>query len=202
MKTISKAELQERIKLHEAWLRDKPQGKRLVLIDHDLSGSDISGSDISYSNLSGSNLHRSDLRGSDLRGSDLSYSNLHRSNLSYSDLRDSDLRDSDLSGSNLSYSNLHRSDLRDSDLRDSDLRDSDLRNCTGNMREVKSLHFDNWIVTYTDTILNIGCQSHPIEEWFKFDDETISNMDTEALTWWRKYRDILKQIIGVSNAAH
>jgi hypothetical protein len=126
------------------------------------------------------------LRGSDLTNSDLSYS---------------DLRGSDLSYSNLSYINLRGSDLRNSDLRGSDLTNSDLRNCDlryviGNGKEVKSLQIGTYIVSYYKNILNIGCQSHPLETWINFTDEEIYIMDKRfSLDWWRLNKDILITLV-------
>ena len=119
MNTITDAELKERIAAHGEWLRDDANGRRLELVNYNLSGSNLResnlrGSDLRGSNLSWSDLRESDLRGSDLRGSNLSESDLSGSNLSWSNPRESDLRGSDLRGSNLSGSNLSGSNLSES----------------------------------------------------------------------------------------
>lgn len=131
MKTISRDELNERIMLHQKWLK-KTGGEILVLADYDLSGSDLSGSN--------------------LRGSDLSCSDLSCSELSYA---------------------------------------------IGNMREIKSMQLDKWMITYTQTDMAIGCQQHPIKDWFAFDDEKIASMDSGALDWWRKWKPVIQQILNV-----
>ena len=46
--------------------------------------------------------------------------------------------------------------------------------------------------------MQIGCQSHDIEQWFKFTDKEIGNMECGALEWWNKWKDIIKNIIDIS----
>ena len=141
------------------------------------------------------NLRGSDLSGSDLSGSDLSGSDLSGSNLSYSDLSGSDLRGSDLSGSNLSYS-----DLRGSDLRGSDLSNIRIESVIGNRSEIKSLQIDTYHISYTDKVMQIGCEIRDIKDWWEFDDETINEMETGALDWWKVWKPIIKNIIKNSPA--
>jgi hypothetical protein len=167
---------------HQLWLhrRESKYAKRLDWSNRDLRNSDLRNSNLRYSNLRDSDLRRSNLSGSDLR-----YSNLR-----YSNLRSSDLR----------YSNLSSSDLRGSDLRGSDLRGSDLSGVVGNMREIKSGQLESWLFAYTSDRLQIGCENHAIADWWDFSDDRISQMDTEALAWWRKWKPILRQIIEMSPA--
>jgi hypothetical protein len=41
---------------------------------------------------------------------------------------------------------------------------------------------------------------HPIDEWRRFDDDVISEMGSRALEWWKKYKNIILQIIELSPA--
>jgi hypothetical protein len=66
------------------------------------------------------------------------------------------------------------------------------------MVEVKTLCIDTWMVTYTKDRLQIGCENHSIEQWYQFNDKTIASMGSEALHWWRKWKDIIKSIITTS----
>ncbi len=94
----------------------------------------------------------------------------------YASLGCANLRHTDLSGADLRYANLGYADLRHTDLRDVDLRDTNLRNANlhganlryiiGNGREIKSLFIDTLSVSYTTTQLIIGCQQHPITDWW------------------------------------
>jgi len=126
---------------------------------------------------------RADLRDADLRGANL---------------RGADLRDANLRGANLCDANLCDADLRGANLRDADLRDADLRGLNGNLRHVKSIQTETYYITYTSKVIQIGCQRHTIEEWKNFNDETIREMDSKALDWWKKWKPILMQIIELA----
>jgi hypothetical protein len=108
-----------------------------------------------------------------------------RAYLCGADLRDADLRDANLRGA---------------DLRDADLRGADLCGAVGNMSEIKSIFLERWTITYTHDVMQIGCQRHAIEDWFKFSDDDISRMDSFAFEWWSKYKPLIKQIIELSPA--
>lgn len=123
----------------------------------------------------------------------LEIESLCNADLSSANLRGADLRDADLSGANL-----HNTDLRYANLSNADLHNADLRWCIGDMREIKSAQFDTYMVTWSKEALAIGCQQHPIEDWRQFDDTTITNMDRDALLWWKKWKLVLQQIIELS----
>ena len=148
--------------------------------------------------LCNANLRYTNLRGANLGSDDLSYANLSGTNLSEANLRCADLRGADLGSVDLRYTNLSYANLRYTNLRGADLRGANLRWCIGNMREIKSAQFDTYDVTWTKDTLAIGCQQHPIKDWWQFDDTTITNMDSDALLWWKKWKLVLQQIIEMS----
>lgn len=51
-----------------------------------------------------------------------------------------------------------------------------------------------WIVTIEDININIGCQHHPAIKWENFTDEEISNMDDNALEFWKMNKNIILQL--------
>ncbi len=113
-----------------------------------------------------------------------------RANLSSANLSSADLSYADLSFANLSSANLSSANLSSADL-----------SCAvGNIENIKSMQCDMWMVSYTDTMLNIGCQTHRITEWWRFSDDEISRMDSSALKWWAVWKPILQQIITASPA--
>ena len=122
--------------------------------------------DLSDANLSDANL----------RGANLNYANLIYANLSYADLSDADLRGANLIGANL---------------RGANLIGANLSYCIGNNVEIKSLQIGTYLISYYKNILNIGCQSHTIEQWEAFTDEAINSMDYGALEWWKLNKDIV-----------
>lgn len=130
---------------------------------------------------------RANLSDVDLRGVNLSHANLQCTNLSYTNL----------SHANLSYTNLSHANLQCANL-----SYANLMGVHGERRRIKSIFIsDVYPVTYTDNVLQIGGERHYINEWWGFDDQRIIHMDNKtALPWWRKYKDMIRQIIEHSPA--
>jgi hypothetical protein len=85
MKTYTKDELQEILRLHKLWLNDEG-GEMANLSGANLSRADLSGANLSRANLSRANLSGANLSGADLSGADLSRADLSGANLSGADL--------------------------------------------------------------------------------------------------------------------
>jgi len=106
------------------------------------------------------------------------------------DLRDAYLRDADLRGAYL-----RGAYLRDADLGGADLRDADLGGADGEKIEIKKapIQISNlyWPVTIWDNHMQIGCEFHSHEEWEKFDDERIKDMDDHATEFWIEWKTTL-----------
>jgi hypothetical protein len=62
------------------------------------------------------------------------------------------------------------------------------------------MQLETYDVAYTKDRLQIGCKNHPINEWFDFDDDTIFEMDDNALAWWKKWKGVIKNTIDMSPA--
>ncbi|ANI14447.1 hypothetical protein A9C11_10835 [Pseudomonas citronellolis] len=211
MKTYTPEELAEVLEKHRLWLDDEEGGEQADLNGANLSGANLRGANLSGANLSGAYLRGANLRGANLSGANLSDAylsgaylsgaNLSGANLSGANLSDANLSDANLSDANLSDANLSDAYLRGANLSDANLRElSSIWGLTGNLREVKAIQADIWPVTYTATHMQIGCQFHTLAEWWAFNDEEISRMDSKALAWWTVWKPILQQIIEASPA--
>jgi hypothetical protein len=194
MKTYTEEQLQEILQKHKLWIDGEDGGERADLRYADLRYVDLSYADWRYADLS-----YADLRHASLSCSGLSNAKLHSADLSYADLSCSDLSYADLSHAKLRSADLSRADLSCSDLSYADLRDACLL-ATGNMVNVKSANADIWHIAYTHDILQIGCQRHPIAEWWAFDDKEIELMDGRASAWWAVWKPILQAMIAGSPA--
>ena len=157
--------------------------------------------DLRDANLRGANLRDADLRGADLRGADL-----HSANLFGADLRDANLRGANLRGADLRGADLCGADLRDADLfganlRDADLRSANLNGVCGLNDWIKNIQIEDWPISYTSEIMQIGCQRHPLDAWRNFSDAEIRAMDgRKALTFWHKWRETIFKIIEMAPA--
>ena len=100
----------------------------------------------------------------------------------------------DLSNADLSNADLRYANLRGANLRGANLRGANLRYCVGNGKEIKSLQIGTYLISYTKDILNIGCQSHTLDEWKSFTDDEISEMDSDVLEWWKLNKYIVIEL--------
>ena len=99
---------------------------------------------------------------------------------------------------------MHDANLRDANLSCADLRDANLSGAYGDMRRIKTLHFERWPVAYTATEIQIGCQCHAIDKWRKWDSAAgrvwVSKMDENALAWAEKFLPIVLALVDASPA--
>jgi hypothetical protein len=109
MKTYTKEELTEILKLHGLWIHNEG-GSRA-----NLSGADLSGADLFGANLSGADLFGANLSGANLSGADLSGANLSGAYLSGADLFGANLSRAYLSGANLSGAYLNLTKISDTE---------------------------------------------------------------------------------------
>ena len=160
-----------------------------------LSGADLGGANLSMADLNGASLGGADLGRADLSGANLSWASLNgaylsRANLSGANLSWACLAGANLSRANLSGASLGRADLSWANLSGANLSWACLRGASGLNDWVKCIQIEQYEICYTDTVLQIGCESHPISEWRDFDDARIARMDGKsALRFWRKYKD-------------
>ncbi|RTK93078.1 pentapeptide repeat-containing protein [Candidatus Saccharibacteria bacterium] len=125
----------------------------------------------SGANLSGANLSGANLSGANLSWANLSWANLSWANLSGADLYGANLSGADLSGANLSGANLYGEKITKIPIQISGLK---------------------WWINITEKHIQIGCQVHEAEKWFKFKDSEIANMHSEALPWWEENKKFIK----------
>ena len=68
------------------------------------------------------------------------------------------------------------------------------------MSEIKTIAIEDYHINYTADILQIGCERHPITEWWGFDDGRISAMATYSFDFWEKWKSFIQQAIELSPA--
>ena len=106
MKTYTKEQLDEIIKLHGMWLSSKIGGLSADLSNADLFNADLSNADLSNANLSNADLFNADLSNADLFNADLSNADLSNAKLSNADLFNAKLFNAKLSNADLSNADL------------------------------------------------------------------------------------------------
>ena len=114
---MKQEELDEILRLHEAWMEGKYFGER----------ADLQGADLAGVNLQGKDLRHADLHGAKLRDTDLMNSDLRDTDFRHTDLRHADLRDTELQHTELQHADLRNADLRDTELHGAKLYHADMR---------------------------------------------------------------------------
>jgi len=203
---MNKDNLNKILDSHKDWLAGG-KGERANLGGANLIGANLSGANLSYANLSDANLTRANLSGASLIDANLIDAslidaNLIGANLGGASLGGASLIDANLSGANLSYANLSDANLTRANLSRANLIGANLSYCAGERSIIKSIFVsDIYPITYTNKVIQIGCESHCILEWWEFDDRRILEMDgKKALKFWREWKDTIKMIIEKSPA--
>jgi len=195
LKKVNKDELEKILRLHAQWLKSPYNGEPANLSHRDLS----------YENLSQSHLRIADLSNSKMEGSELIEANLRSADFSGCQLSGSKFFEANLKNSNLRHSILKHCDLRCANLSDCNLNGSDLEairfdNTIGNGKEIKSYSGLYWNVSYTVDEMAIGCEQHPISDWWNFSDTSIQGMSLRALHFWKENKDFIRNMIEHSPA--
>ena len=101
-----------------------------------------------------------------------------------------------LSGANLSGADLSRAYLSGANL-----SGADLNGLLGLNDWIKCIQIEDWPISYTSEVMQIGCQRHALSAWRDFDDATIARMDgRRALQFWRKWKAWIFQTIEMAPA--
>lgn len=91
-----------------------------------------------------------------------------------------------------------------SDLNRAILNNAKLGECIGDGVYMKSVVLGTFICTYTHDHLSIGCQTHPIEKWSRWNTvegrKWIRGMALEATEWAEEYLDLVLSVIDKSPA--
>ena len=181
MKTYTKEELNDILRLHKLWLTDDENGVRANLTGADLSGANLSRADLSRANLSGANLSGADLSGANLTGADLSGANLSGANLS----------GANLSGANLSGVNLTGAYLNLAKI-------SDTEYLVKTLFINGSRHSVSW---YGCNQIQIGCHKKEIDWWLE-NYKLIGKREgytSDQIAEYKTYIDMCKQMQESAN---
>lgn len=154
--------------------------------------------------------YRADMAWSDFRGVDLHGCSMRLADLSHANFGGSDMKGADLSAANLCYAKLEnafldgaclcRASMHGADMTGAELTGADLRWSIGNGNEIRSFQLGYYhvviCITHNVRVMAIGCQQHSIDDWMRFDDDDIEDMDGKAaLKWWGKYKAFIENII-------
>ena len=101
------------------------------------------------------------------------------------------------SGANLSMANLSGADLSGANLYGANLSVANLSGANLYGEKIDKIPIQlsglKWWINITKKHIQIGCQVHEAEKWFKFKDSEIEKMHSEALVFWKANKKLIKQ---------
>ena len=122
-------------------------------------------------------------------------------NLAHAYLANAYLAGADLAHANLALAYLAGAYLANANLAGADLAGADLNGITGLNDWIKCIQIEDWPITYTAEVMQIGCQRHPLDAWQNFSDAEIRAMSgREALAFWTKWKEWIFQTIEMAPA--
>ena len=113
---MTREDIDEKIRSHHLWLRQKSGGRRADFSNAEMKGCELVDIVLVRAKLLGANVSCSKLNGinlseSDLYSADFSYSDLLGANLSSADMRGTKLREANLTGANLDSTDMREGAL-------------------------------------------------------------------------------------------
>ncbi|MBT0780536.1 pentapeptide repeat-containing protein [Paracoccus sp. pheM1] len=147
------------------------------------------------------NLGGAYLGGAYLGGAYLGGANLGGANLGGANLRGANLGDAYLGGAYLGDAYLGGAYLGDAYLGGAYLGGANLNGTCGLNPWIKNIQVEDWPISYTSDVMQIGCQRHSFDAWRNFSDAEIRAMDgRKALDFWKKWKSWIFQTIDMAPA--
>ena len=130
-----------------------------------------------------------------IEGDSLQGANLKGANLQYAKLLGANLQGANLKGANLQYANLKGANLLGANPKGANLKGADLQHAK---LPTSIIRIDGmrWDVTISQDWMTIGCQHHHVDDWNKFTDDEIAEMDDGALEFWKANK---QKLITIAN---
>lgn len=104
--------------------------------------------------------------------------------------------DCDFSGASFNFCNFLRTEFENCIFENVDLRD-----CIGDMKNIFSVVLDTYVMTFTKTMMNLGCDTKTIKEWRNLSVDDLEDGEQKWLWSYYKYTifEIIDKRLGVEN---
>ena len=193
----TQSEINTKIELHRLFLKDSPSG---ILANFD--NTDLSGFDLSHSNLSGAQFEGANLTGTVFVGCRLDSTNFVGANLTSATISGCYCTNADFATANLTGAMLSESGFRGTNFSNANLTGVTIESTTGNMSEIKSMAFAGQPISYTSSMLQIGCIQVSVTACLADldSDEYRSSLHPAGVEFWSVWGDIIKSILDLSPA--
>ncbi|HDZ5093983.1 TPA: pentapeptide repeat-containing protein [Campylobacter jejuni] len=138
--------------------------------------------------LNNANLENLDLSGLNFDNVFINGTSFKNANLNDISSKNASFIDCNFSGVSFHFCNFLRTEFENCIFDNVSLRD-----CIGDMKNIFSVVIDTYVMTFTKTIMNLGCNSKSIDDWRKTNPD---NIDDEEQKWlWSYYKDTIFEII-------
>ena len=192
----TQSEINTKIELHRLFLKDSPSG-----ILANFNNTDLSGTDLSHTNLTGAQFEGANLTGTKFIGCRLDSTNFLGANLTSAIISGCYCTNAIFATANLTEAMLSESSFRRANLSNANLTGVTIESTTGNMREIKSMAFAGQPISYTSSMLQIGCTQGPLPITPAVDnDDQRNQIHPAAVEFWSVWGDIIKSILDLSPA--
>ncbi|EIP0127540.1 TPA: pentapeptide repeat-containing protein [Campylobacter coli] len=146
--------------------------------------------------LNNANLENVNLSGLDFDNVFINGASFKNANLNDISSKNASFIDCDFSGASFHFCNFLRTEFENCIFENVSLRD-----CIGDMKNIFSIVVDTYVVTFTKTMMNLGCNTKTIKEWRNL---SVDDLEDEEQKWlWNYYKDTIFEIIdkrlGVEN---
>ena len=168
---------------------------KVSLYRADFSEANFIEANFRWADFSEANFIEANFIEANFRGANFSEANFRGANFRWADFRWADFSEANFSEANFIEADFRGADFSEANFREADFRGDSYQYCIGNMREIKSMQLDTYLIVFNKHFLAIGCQQHSIEKWKNFTDDEIENLDNGALEWWNKWKDFIFKAI-------
>jgi len=193
---------------------------RANMFGADMTGAYMAGADMTCAYMAGANMRDANMAGANMRDANMAGANMARANMvranmtgaymARANMTGANMTDAYIAGANMAdaymaRANMARANMTRANMARANMVRANMAGAIGNMREVKSAQFDQWLITWTTApdgkiTLQIGCQRHPLSLWEKSDPRWIEALDPKATEWWAKYREVVLALVKASPA--
>ena len=137
------------------------------------------------------------IQGKSCKGYDIAPgANLTGANLTGANLTGANLNGANLTGANLTGANLNGASLNGASLNGASLNGAKYHNTTIT-KPVVQVYLSPFLVTIIDKYIIIGCKEYTLKQWLRLSKKQITNLDSRALLFHKKYKDIILQLAKV-----
>jgi hypothetical protein len=140
-------------------------------------------------------MERANMRGANMVRANMERANMERANMVRANMERAYMRGANMERANMRGANMRGANMERAYMRGANITNTKLWDTIGNGKEIKTIQTEKYTINLTKDIIQIGCENHTIDEWFKFTDQEISAMDFGALEWWNKWKGVISSHI-------